>query len=106
MRVLVVEDEPKMAALIARGLREEGHAADVAGNGEDALWMVESAPYDAVVLDVMLPGQDGFATLRKMREREIWVPVLMLTARDAVGDRVSGLDAGADDYLTKPFSFA
>jgi two-component system OmpR family response regulator len=68
--------------------------------------MVESAPYDAVVLDVMLPGQDGFATLRKMREREVWVPVLMLTARDAVGDRVSGLDAGADDYLTKPFSFA
>jgi two-component system OmpR family response regulator len=106
MRVLVVEDEPKMAALIARGLREEGHAADIARNGEDALWMVESAPYDAVVLDVMLPGQDGFATLRKMREREVWVPVLMLTARDAVGDRVSGLDAGADDYLTKPFSFA
>ncbi len=106
MRVLVVEDEPKMAALIARGLREEGHAADIAPNGEDALWMVESAPYDAVVLDVMLPGLDGFGVLRKMREREVWVPVLMLTARDAVGDRVSGLDGGADDYLTKPFSFA
>jgi two-component system, OmpR family, response regulator len=106
MRVLVVEDEPKMAALIARGLREEGHGADIAGAGEDAIWMVEAAPYDAVVLDVMLPGLDGFATLRRFRENDIWVPVLMLTARDAVADRVGGLDAGADDYLTKPFSFA
>jgi two-component system OmpR family response regulator len=106
MRVLVVEDEPKMAALIARGLREEGHGADIAGAGEDAIWMVEAAPYDAVVLDVMLPGLDGFATLRRLRDNDVWVPVLMLTARDAVGDRVGGLDAGADDYLTKPFSFA
>jgi two-component system, OmpR family, response regulator len=106
MRVLIVEDEPKMAALIARGLREEGHAADIAANGEDALWMAEAAPYDAVLLDVMLPTIDGFATLRRLREREVWVPVLMLTARDAIGDRVDGLDAGADDYLTKPFSFA
>jgi two-component system, OmpR family, response regulator len=106
MRVLVVEDEPKLAALIARGLREEGHAADVAPTGEDASWMVEAAPYDAIVLDVMLPGDDGFVTLRRLRERELWVPVLMLTARDAVNDRVNGLDAGADDYLTKPFSFA
>jgi two-component system OmpR family response regulator len=106
MRVLVVEDEPKMAALIARGLREEGHAADIAGTGEDAIWMVEASPYDAVVLDVMLPGIDGFATLRRFREREVWVPVLLLTARDAVEDRVGGLDSGADDYLTKPFSFA
>ncbi len=106
MRVLVVEDEPKMAALIARGLREEGHAADIAATGEDALWMAEAAPYDAIALDVMLPGVDGFETLRRLRSREVWVPVLMLTARDAVDDRVSGLDAGADDYLTKPFSFA
>jgi two-component system OmpR family response regulator len=106
MRVLVVEDEPKMAALIARGLREEGHAADIAGAGEDAIWMVEAAPYDAVVLDVMLPGIDGFATVRRLRERDVWVPVLMLTARDAIEDRVGGLDSGADDYLTKPFSFA
>jgi len=106
MRVLVVEDEPKMAALIARGLREEGHGADIAGAGEDAIWMVEAAPYDAVILDVMLPGLDGFATLRRFRDNDIWVPVLMLTARDAVSDRVGGLDAGADDYLTKPFSFA
>jgi len=106
MRVLVVEDEPKMAALIARGLREEGHGADIAGAGEDAIWMVEAAPYDAVILDLMLPGLDGFATLRRMRDNDIWVPVLMLTARDAIDDRVGGLDAGADDYLTKPFSFA
>src|SRR5471030_277065 len=106
MRVLVVEDEPKMASLIARGLREEGHAADVAGAGEDAIRMVQAAPYDAVVLDVMLPGIDGFATVRRFRDREVWVPVLMLTARDAIGDRVGGLDSGADDYLTKPFSFA
>jgi two-component system OmpR family response regulator len=106
MRVLVVEDEPKMAALVARGLREEGHAADIAARGEDALWMAGAAPYDAIVLDVMLPGLDGFATCRQLREQGVWAPVLMLTARDAVGDRVDGLDAGADDYLLKPFSFA
>jgi len=106
MRVLVVEDEPKMATLVARGLREEGHAADIASRGEDALWMAGAAPYDAIVLDVMLPGLDGFATCRRLREQGVWAPVLMLTARDAVGDRVDGLDAGADDYLLKPFSFA
>jgi two-component system OmpR family response regulator len=105
MRVLVVEDEPKMAELLARGLREEGHAADVAGTGEDALWMARAVAYDAIVLDVMLPGTDGFAVCRELRAAEIWSPVLMLTARDAVDDRISGLDAGADDYLTKPFSF-
>jgi two-component system OmpR family response regulator len=105
MRILVVEDEPKMAALVARALREEGHAADVAGDGNDALWMAKSAPYDAVVLDVMLPGVDGFEVLRRLRADSVWTPVLLLTARDAVGDRVNGLDAGADDYLTKPFSF-
>lgn len=106
MRVLVVEDEPRMAALVARGLREDGHAADVADRGEDALWMAEAVAYDAIVLDAMLPGLDGFATCRRLRERGLWTPVLMLTARDAVADRVNGLDAGADDYLTKPFSFA
>jgi two-component system, OmpR family, response regulator len=106
MRVLVVEDEPKMATLVARGLREEGHAADVAARGEEALWMANAAPYDAIVLDVMLPGLDGFATCRQLRQQGVWAPVLMLTARDAVGDRVDGLDAGADDYLLKPFSFA
>jgi two-component system OmpR family response regulator len=106
MRILVVEDEPKMAALVARALREEGHAADVAAQGEDALWMAQAAPYDAIVLDVMLPGVDGFEVLRRLRADGVWTPVLMLTARDAVGDRVGGLDSGADDYLTKPFSFA
>ena len=104
--MLLVEDEPKMAALLARGLREEGHAADVAVRGEEALWMAQGAPYDAIVLDVMLPGLDGFATCRKLREDGVWAPVLMLTARDAVQDRVEGLDAGADDYLLKPFSFS
>ncbi len=106
MRVLVVEDEIKMASLIRRGLRGEGLAADVAIKGEDALWMAGSTEYDAIVLDVMLPGIDGFETCRRLREAAIWAPVLMLTARDAVDDRVAGLDGGADDYLTKPFSFA
>jgi two-component system OmpR family response regulator len=106
MRVLVVEDDVKMAALIRRGLVEDGHAADVAGRGEDALWMAEAHPYDVIVLDVMLPRLNGFDTCRQLRAAGVWTPVLMLTARDAVDDRVSGLDAGADDYLTKPFSFA
>ena len=106
MRLLVVEDEPKLAALLGRGLREEGHAVDVAGRGEDALWMARAVAYDAVVLDVMLPGLDGFSVCRELRENEVWTPVLLLTARDAVEDRVSGLDAGADDYLVKPFSFS
>jgi two-component system, OmpR family, response regulator len=106
MRVLIVEDELKMASLIRRGLLEEGSVADVAPNGEDALWMAQAHPYDAIVLDLMLPGVSGFETCRRLRDSGVWTPVLMLTARDAVGDRVAGLDAGADDYLTKPFSFA
>jgi two-component system OmpR family response regulator len=106
MRVLVVEDVVKMASLIRRGLREEGFAADVAIKGEDALWMAGATDYDAIVLDVMLPGIDGFETCRRLREDGVSAPVLMLTARDAVEDRVAGLDIGADDYLTKPFSFA
>jgi len=105
VRVLVVEDEKKLAGLLARGLREEGYAADVADRGEEALWMANAVPYDAIVLDVMLPGLDGFAVCRRLRQEGVWSPVLMLTARDAVDDRVAGLDAGADDYLTKPFSF-
>jgi two-component system OmpR family response regulator len=106
MRVLIVEDEPKMAGLVRRGLVEEGHAVDVAAKGEDAVWMAEAHPYDAIVLDVMLPGLSGFETCRTLRNNGVWTPVLMLTARDGVEDRVSGLDAGADDYLTKPFSLA
>jgi two-component system OmpR family response regulator len=106
MRVLIVEDEVKMAGLLRRGLREEGLAADVARTGDDALWMARATEYDAIVLDVMLPGVDGFEVCRRLREAGAWSPVLMLTARDGVDDRVSGLDAGADDYLTKPFSFA
>ena len=106
MRILIVEDEPKLARLLARGLGEEGHAADVAATGEEALWMAEAAPYDAIVLDVMLPGLDGFAVCRTLRERKVWTPVLMLTARDAIEDRIEGLDTGADDYLLKPFAFA
>jgi two-component system OmpR family response regulator len=105
MRVLIVEDEPKMAGLIRRGLREEGYAADIAQRGEEALWMAGATDYDAIVLDVLLPGSNGFDICRELRRSGIWSPVLMLTARDSVDDRVAGLDAGADDYLTKPFSF-
>ncbi len=105
MRILIVEDEPKLARLLARGLAEEGHPADVAATGEDALWMAGAAAYDAIVLDVMLPGLDGFAICRTLREREIWTPVLMLTARGEIEDRIEGLDTGADDYLLKPFAF-
>ena len=106
MRLLVVEDDVKMAALLRRGLSEEGAAVDVARSGEDAVWMAAATDYDAVVLDVMLPGIDGFEACRRMRDEGVWAPVLLLTARDAVEDRVAGLDGGADDYLTKPFSFA
>ena len=106
MRVLVVEDEVKMAGLLKRGLEEEGYAVDVAGDGSDAIWAATENPYDVIVLDVMLPDHDGFEVCRQLRARGRWAPVLMLTARDAVPDRIAGLDAGADDYLTKPFSFS
>jgi two-component system, OmpR family, response regulator len=106
MNVLVVEDEVKMAALIRRGLEEEGLAVDIAGAGEEALTMARASMYDAIVLDVILPGIDGFETCRRLRGAGVEAPVLMLTARGALEDRVAGLDGGADDYLTKPFSFA
>ncbi|HSS82029.1 MAG TPA: response regulator transcription factor [Gaiellaceae bacterium] len=106
MKVLVVEDELKMASLLVRGFRNNGDAADVTRTGEDAVWMSAAAEYDAIVLDVALPGMDGFETLATLRREGRWTPVLMLTARDAVEDRIAGLDVGADDYLTKPFSFA
>jgi two-component system OmpR family response regulator len=106
MRVLIVEDHAKMAGLIRRGLVREGMAVDLAGTGEEALWRAEATDYDAIVLDVMLPGIDGFEVCARLRGAGVWAPILMLTARDAVRDRVAGLDRGADDYLTKPFSYA
>ena len=104
--MLVVEDEVKMAALLRRGLSEEGLNVDVADEGERALLMAGAAEYDAVVLDVMLPGIDGFETCRRLRRDGVWAPVLMLTARGSLDDRIAGLDGGADDYLIKPFAFA
>lgn len=106
MRVLIVEDKVKMASLLRRALRGEGMAADVAVRGEDALWMAAATRYDAVVLDVMLPGIDGIETCRRLRSGDVWTPVLMLTARTQLEDRVAGLDGGADDYLGKPFELA
>jgi two-component system, OmpR family, response regulator len=106
VRVLVVEDDLRMAAAIRRGLRFEGLVVDVAPDGETALLEVRAIEYDAIVLDVMMPGLDGFETCRRLRLDGVWVPVLMLTARDAVDDRVRGLDGGADDYMVKPFSLA
>src|ERR1700730_17059534 len=106
MRVLIVEDQPKLARLLRDGLNKHGLVCDVAATGEDALWMAGSPRYDVVTLDVMLPGIDGFATCRRLREEGVSTPVLMLTARGEVSDRVAGLDGGADDYLIKPFSFA
>jgi two-component system OmpR family response regulator len=106
VRLLVVEDHPPMAGLIEQRLREDGFAVDVVGTAVDAVSMATEYDYDAIVLDVMLPDVDGFEVCRRIRAAGRWAPVLLLTARDAVRDRVSGLDAGADDYLTKPFSFA
>lgn len=106
MRVLIVEDETKLAALLKRGLEREGMAVDAVGDGEQGVIRAEATDYDAIVLDLMLPGIDGFEVCRRLREAGVGSPVLMLTARDSVRDRVAGLDAGADDYLTKPFSYA
>ncbi len=105
MRVLVAEDEAKLAALLKRGLIEEGYAVDIAPDGEHAGWLVAENAYDAIILDVMLPDGDGFQLCKRFRDNGCWSPVLMLTARDSVSDRIAGLDSGADDYLTKPFSF-
>ena len=105
MRILLVEDEPSAARMLAKGLREQGYAVDVAGDGEEALYQQSINKYDVVILDVMLPRRDGFDVCRSIRSEGSKVPILMLTARDAVDDRISGLDSGADDYLTKPFDF-
>ena len=106
MRILIIEDEPGVAAFIERGLREAGFAVDVAVDGEDGCRLACQESYDVLVLDLMLPGRDGFSVLRELRSRGLVIPVICLTARDAVDDRVKGLDLGADDYVTKPFSFA
>ena len=106
MRVLIVEDDLRLAGLLRRGLVKDGLAVDLTSTGEDALWMAAAHDYDAIVLDVMLPGIDGFETCRRLRVAGVWTPVLILTARDSVEDRVAGLDTGADDYLVKPFAFA
>ena len=105
MRVLLVEDDERLAGSVARGLRGEGYAVDVAGRGDDAVLQARVHDYDVVILDVMLPGLDGVSVCRTLRESGRWSPVLMLTARDGVADRIRGLDAGADDYLVKPFDF-
>jgi two-component system, OmpR family, response regulator len=105
MRVLVVEDDPKLAALLQRGLQAERMTVDLAARAEDALWMAGSIAYDTIVMDIMLPGLDGLEACGRLRADGVQTPVLLLTARDAVADRVRGLDTGADDYLTKPFSF-
>jgi two-component system OmpR family response regulator len=105
MRILIVEDDARMAGALRRGFEAEGIAVDVAPEGEEALWRTQAAAYGAIVLDVMLPGIDGIETCRRLRADEVWTPIIMLTARDAVPDRVAGLNSGADDYLVKPFSF-
>jgi len=106
MRILLVEDEKKIAAYIARGLKEKSYAVDVSHDGEDGVYRAEINPYDLIILDVMLPGRDGIAICRELRNKEIDVPILMLTARDGLDDKIKGLDSGADDYLTKPFAFS
>lgn len=105
MRILLVEDEKKIASFIKRGLKEERYLVDVADEGERALSMAEVSPYDLIVLDIMLPGRDGISVCKELRSKKIGTPILMLTAKDKIGDKVLGLDSGADDYLTKPFSF-
>lgn len=105
MRLLLVEDEPKMASFISKGLREEHYAVDVAKDGEEALFLAGGVPYDLIILDLMLPDTDGLSVCRTLRGKKIDAPILIITARDSIRDKVTGLDVGADDYLTKPFSF-
>ncbi len=105
MRILVVDDEPRLAAALKRGLVAEGFAVDTADNGDDGLWMASEHPYDAIVLDIMLPGINGYQVCRQLREAGVWTPILMLTAKDGEWDEAEALDLGADDYLSKPFSF-
>lgn len=105
MRILLVEDERKLSSVIKRGLKEVHYAVDIAENSDDAIFMAETNPYDLIILDIMIPGKDGIAICRQLRKGKLDTPILMLTARDDIEDKISGLDSGADDYLTKPFSF-
>lgn len=105
MRILVVEDEPKLRSLLDRGLQTEGYSVDQASNGDDAIWLASEFDYDALVLDIQIPGPDGIDVARELRKRSRWAPILFLTVKDDISDRVEGLDAGGDDYLTKPFAF-
>src|SRR5580698_3770873 len=105
MRILLVEDERKLSAVIKRGLKEVHYAVDLADNSDDAFFLAETNPYDLIILDIMIPGKDGISICRNLRKKKNDTPILMLTARDDVEDKISGLDAGADDYLTKPFAF-
>ncbi len=105
MRILIVEDDKKVAAFLQKGLREEQYAVDVCRNGEDAVYEAQAPSYDVIILDIMLPGKDGFTICRELRENNVLTPILMLTAKDSLEDKVTGLSEGADDYLTKPFSF-
>ena len=105
MRILVVEDDKKVAAFLQKGLREEQYAVDVCRDGEDAAYEAQVHPYDVIILDIMLPGKDGFTICKELRENDVLTPILMLTAKDSLEDKISGLSKGADDYLTKPFSF-
>ena len=105
MRILIIEDEKKIASFMKRGLKEEGYAADIASDGEEGLFLADTNPYDLIILDLMLPKMDGIELCKALREKKIRTPVMMVTAKDAVSDKVEGLDSGADDYLTKPFAF-
>ncbi len=106
MRILLVEDDRRLAGVIKRGLVEEGYSTDCVYDGEEAQHMAETTPYDLILLDIMLPKKDGIVVCRELRAKQVSMPILMLTARDSVEDRVKGLDSGADDYLTKPFAFS
>jgi heavy metal response regulator len=105
MRILIVEDDRKVGGFLKKGLKEEQYAVDICRNGTDALYMVQTTPYDVIILDIMLPGKDGLTVCREIRKNSILTPILMLTAKDEITDKVAGLSEGADDYLTKPFSF-
>lgn len=105
MRILIVEDDKKLAAFLKRGLEEEHYAVDVCGNGVEAVYYAQLNPYDIIILDILLPGKDGFTVCKELREKSIFTPIIMLTAKDSIEDKVTGLSEGADDYITKPFSF-